>query len=458
MSDRDLFVRVVSALLVIVSFLTSSRSVGAQTPDHGQHHPAAPAPPKPGQGEQPVDHSQHQMPSGTIIDLPHGREGSGTAWLPDSSPMYAVHGRYGDWQLMGHGNGFLQFLYDGGDRGADQFGSINWVMGMAKRPFQNGRLTLRGMLSLEPFTIRGCGYPDLLASGEVCDGHPIVDRQHPHDLFMEVAAQYDRPLTEGLGLQVYGGLAGEPALGPVAYPHRISAMPNPIAPLSHHWLDASHITFGVFTGGVYGRRWKVEGSLFNGREPDDERYNFEFAALDSFSGRVWYLPNENLALQVSAGHLAEAEEDVEEATRVDVDRVTASATYHRPIRDGASLWATTLAWGRNTEEGLATNFVLAETSVTFDEQDSWYGRFEVGRKTAHDLDVHGVEPDRLFTLSKVQAGYTRYFDAWNGLKPGVGAALSMSLVPSALDTVYGNRASFGFGLYVTVRPAAMQMR
>jgi hypothetical protein len=209
---------------------------------------------------------------------------------------------------------------------------------------------------------------------------------------------------------------------------------------------------------VYGRRWKVEGSLFNGREPDDERYNLEFAALDSFSGRVWYLPHENLALQVSAGHLAEAEEDVEHATRVDVDRVTASATYHRPIRDGASLWATTLAWGRNTEEGLATNFVLAESSVTFDEQDSWYGRFEVGRKTAHDLDVHGVEPDRLFTLSKVQAGYTRYFEAWNSLKPGVGAALSMSLVPSALDTVYGNRASFGFGVYVTIRPAAMQMR
>jgi hypothetical protein len=141
---------------------------------------------------------------------------------------------------------------------------------------------------------------------------------------------------------------------------------------------------------------------------------------------------------------------------VDVDRVTASATYHRPIREG-SLWASTLAWGRNAEEGLATNFVLAETNVTFDEQDAWYGRLEIGRKSAHDLDILGVEADRLFTLSKVQAGYTRYLDSWKGLKPGVGGTITMSLVPSALDAVYGNRASFGIGVYVTLRPAAMPM-
>jgi hypothetical protein len=444
MSLRDVFARAVRALVVAGFFVTGSGTLGAQTTDHDQHHPAPPA------TQKPADHTQHQQPSGSIIDLPHGREGSGTAWLPDSSPMYALHRQYGDWQFMGHGNAFLQYLYDGGDRGDDQFGSINWVMGMASRPLGNARLGFRGMASLEPFTISGCGYPNLLASGEVCDGRAIVDKQHPHDLFMEVAAHYDRPLTSTLAFQLYGGLAGEPALGPVAFPH-------PIAPASHHWLDASHITFGVLTGGVYGRQWKVEGSIFNGREPDDERYDFDFAALDSFSGRVWFLPNENLALQVSAGHLVEAEQDIESAARVDVDRVTASGTYHRPFRDG-SMWASTIAWGRNTEEGVATNFVLAETNVTFDEQDSWYGRFEIGRKTAHDLDIHGVEAARMFTLSKVQAGYTRYLESWNGLKPGVGATLSMSLVPSALDAVYGNRASFSFGVYLTLRPAEMQMR
>ena len=450
MSVRNPFARAARALVLGGFFLLSGGALDAQTTDHGQHHPAPAAP------QKPVDHSQHQQPSGSIIDLPHGREGSGTAWLPDASPMFAVHRQYGNWELMGHGNAFLQYLYDGGDRGEDQFGSINWVMGMANRSIGDARLGLRAMLSVEPVTIDGCGYPNLLASGEVCDGHAIVDKQHPHDLFMELAAQYDRPLSATVGLQLYGGLAGEPALGPVAFPHRISAMPNPLAPLSHHWLDASHITFGVLTGGVYGRRWKVEGSVFNGREPDDERYDFDFAALDSFSGRVWYLPNENVALQISAGHLGEAEQDAESAARVDVDRVTASVTYHRPFRDG-SMWASTAAWGRNTEEGVATNFVLAETNVTFDEQDSWYGRFEIGRKTAHDLDIHGVAADTMFTLSKVQAGYTRYAEPWKGWKPGVGATVSMSLVPSALDTVYGNRASFSFGVYVTLRPASMQM-
>lgn len=403
---------------------------------------------------QTVDHSQHQHPPAGSADQPHAREGSGTSWLPEAFPMYAVHGRYGEWELMGHGNAFLQYLDEGSDRGDDQFGSINWVMGMASRPWGEGRLMLRGMMSLEPFTINGCGYPNLLASGEVCDGQAIVDRQHPHDLFMELAAQYGLPLTSTLSLQLYGGLAGEPALGPVAFPHRVSATPNPVAPLSHHWLDATHITYGVFTGGVYGRQWKMEGSVFNGREPDDERYDFDFGQFDSFSGRLWYLPTDQIALQISAGHLAEAEADAEGGPRVDVDRVTASATYHRPFRGGSSIWASTIAWGRNAEEAQSTNFVLAETNVTFDEQDAWYGRLEIGGKSAHDLDIHDV--DDVFTVSKLQAGYTRYFETWQGLKPGVGGTLSMSLVPSALDAVYGSRASFGFGLYVTLRPATMQ--
>ena len=406
---------------------------------------------------QTVDHSQHQQPapaaSPGIIDLPHTREASGTAWLPDASPMYAVHGEYGDWQLMGHGNLFLQYLSEGGDRGEDQFGSINWAMGMASRPLGRGRLQLRGMLSLEPWTIGGCGYPDLLASGELCDGEPIVDQQHPHDLFMELGVRYDRPLTGSVGLQLYGSLAGEPALGPVAFPHRISAMPNPIAPLSHHWLDATHIAFGVLTGGVYGRQWKAEASLFNGREPDEDRYTIDVAPFDSFSGRVWLLPTDRIALQVSAGHLEEAEEGHAGEPRVDVDRITASATYHRPFRGGGSIWASTVGLGRNTEEGQSTTFFLAETNVTFDEQDSWFGRLEIGGKAAHDLGVH--DSDDVFTIGKVQAGYVRYFDSWYSMKPGIGATLAMSLVPTGLEPLYGSRATFGLGLFLTLRPADM---
>ena len=440
---RDLFARAMRAGLG-VGILVNVAAVAHAQGTHQRHQ------------QPPVDHSQHQQPPAegeSPINLPHQREGSGTSWLPDETPLYAIHGQYRDWELMGHGNLFLQYLRDGGDRGHEQFGSINWVMGMAQRPLGEGRLGLRAMMSLEPWTVGGCGYPDILASGELCDGAPIVDKQHPHDLFMELGATYDRPLTPSLGLQIYGSLAGEPALGPVAFPHRVSAMPNPLAPLSHHWLDATHIAFGVLTGGVYSRQWKLEGSIFNGREPDDERYDFDFGALDSFSARGWFLPTDRWALQLSAGHLTEAEEGHEGEPRVDVDRITASATYHHPFREGSSIWASTVGLGRNTEDDETTTFVLAETNVTFDEQDTYFGRLEIGRKSAHDLDV----PDsaEIFTVSKLQVGYVRYLEAWNSLKPGVGATVSMSLVPTALESVYGQRATFGFGLFVTLRPAVM---
>ena len=355
---------------------------------------------------------------------------------------------------MAHGNAFAQFLYESGDRGSDQVGSIHWAMGMARRQVGAGRLGLRGMFSLEPWTIRGCGYPDLLASGEVCDSAGIHDRQHPHDLFMELVAEYDRPLAGSLRWHVYGGPAGEPALGPAAYPHRLSAMPNPLAPISHHWLDATHITFGVATGGVYDQRWKAEASVFNGREPDDTRADFDFAALDWYSGRFWFMPTSTIALQLSAGHLSEAEAAHDAGPRVDVARVTASATYHHPMGAG-SVWASTLAWGRNSEDGEATHAFLAETNVTLAERDAWFGRFELAGKSAHDLDIHGT--DAIFTVAKLQAGYTRYMNTWRGFNPGFGGSLSAGIVPRALEAFYGNRVNVGFGVFVTLRPAIHQM-
>jgi hypothetical protein len=214
--------------------------------------------------------------------------------------MYMIHRARGAWELMLHGNGFVHYLDDAGDRGHDQFGSINWVMGMAHRNAGAGRVGLRAMFSFEPATIRGCGYPDLLATGERCDRQPIHDQQHQHDLFMEIAATYDRPLRGSVRWQVYGGPAAEPALGPVAYPHRLSAMPNLLAPITHHWLDATHITFGVVTGGVYGEHWKTEVSAFNGREPDEQRTGFDIAPLDSLSGRVWCQARSNQCMGVES--------------------------------------------------------------------------------------------------------------------------------------------------------------
>jgi hypothetical protein len=378
------------------------------------------------------------------------REGSGTSWQPDLTPMYAFHASSRGWTLMAHGNAFLQYLHESGARGADQAGSINWVMGMATRQAGAGRLQLRGMVSVEPWTIAGCGYPDLLASGELCDGQPIHDRQHPHDLFMELSARYDAPLARGLRWQVYGGPAGEPALGPVAFPHRLSAVPNPIAPIAHHWLDATHVTYGVATAGIYGPRWKVETSAFNGREPDEHRGGFDFAAMDSVSGRVWFLPAPGVALQVSTGRLAEAEAAAPGGDRATVTRTTASATVHAGAA-GGSIWATTVAWGRNAHEGHATHAVLIETNVTRRERDAFFGRFEIAAKTAHDLGL--ADDDGNLTVAKLQGGYTRYLAPRRGFAPGFGGGMSFGVVPASLETAYRRRVGVGVAIFVTVRPS-----
>ena len=427
--------RIPGAIAIAFVLAAFAVRVSAQAPDH-QHEGHTTAP-----GDQ------------AGLDLSEmAREGSGTAWLPDDSPMYAIHAMRGSWMLMFHENAFLQYLHEPGTRGADQGGSINWVMGMAQRNLGRGRLGFRGMFSLEPWSIRGCGYPDLLATGEQCDGEKIHDRQHPHDLVMELAAEHNAPIAGDVRWQVYAALVGEPALGPVAYPHRISAMPNPLAPIGHHWFDSTHITFGVVTGGVYAKKWKAETSVFNGREPDQERTDFDFAALDSVSGRVWFLPTPRLALQVSAGHLNEAEPGEDGGPRADVNRVTASVTYHSQFRAN-SIWATTIAWGRNSESDHASNALLVETNVTLDQRDSWFGRFEVAGKSAHDLAVPESSGD--FTVTKLQGGFTRYLPAWNGFQPGLGAALSLSVVPDSLKPAYGGRANTGVAVYLTLRPAAM---
>ena len=438
-------------LLLLVVFLTLSPRVDAQDVSQDQHqHDSTPQAQQPTMGQH--EHGMADMQPHADHEMQMEREASGTAWLPDETPMYAIHAQRGPWLLMAHENAFVQFLHESGPRGNDQYGSINWVMGMAHRDAGPGRLLLRGMFSAEPWSIQGCGYPDLLASGEQCEGEKIHDRQHPHDFVMEISGEYDAPLSGSVRWQVYGGPAGEPALGPVGFPHRISALPNPLAPISHHWLDSTHITYGVVTGGVYGGRWKAEGSVFNGREPDETRTNIDFAALDSVSGRVWFLPTSRIALQLSAGRLTEAEAAEHGEPRADVSRTTASLTYHSaPMHN--SIWATTIAWGRNEESGHGSNAFLAETSLTLHDADSWFGRFEIAGKTAHDLAL-GDSRDETFTVAKIQAGYTRYMQAWQGLKPGIGGALSAGLVPRRLEPAYGRRVNTGAAVYVTLRPAA----
>lgn len=393
------------------------------------------------------------------LGISEARDGSGTSWLPDVTPMYAVHLKAGAWNVMLHGNGFLQYIDDGSRRGDDQIGSINWIMGMAGRRVAGGNFTARAMMSLEPLTVGTCGYPDLLATGETCHGEALHDRQHPHDLFMELAARYQHEIGGGLAVDLYGGPVAEPALGPAAYPHRLSAMPNPLAPISHHWLDATHISFGVVTGGIYSKRWKAEGSIFNGREPDEDRYDFDFGALDSYSGRFWFLPSDRWALQVSAGHLAEAEAEPGEPP-VDVSRTTASATYHRPL-SGHGIWASTVAWGRNSEPGhSATSALLLETSATLAARHIIFGRAELNQKTGHDLAIQPLI-DTVSFLTKLQGGYIFEFGKFGPLVPGIGGSAWISMVPDRLAPSYGGTRSAGaavlFYLHAPVMPM-MTMR
>ena len=288
-------------------------------------------------------------------ELVPAREASGTAWQPDESPMYGIGRTVGPWNMMLDATAVGQFLYEPGEIhrtggfASEQVSSVNWLMAMIRRPARSGRVGLRAMVSMEPWTVGDCGFINMLASGEMCEGDTIHDRQHPHDLFMELAADYERPLRGSLRWLLYAGLAGEPALGPPAFPHRVSARPNPIAPMTHHWLDSSHISFGLITTGLSQQRWKAEISVFNGREPDEARADLDLGPFDSFSTRLTVMAMPRLTFQVSAAHLHAAEAEFPPQPRSDVDRVTASATYHRMT--GTAIWATTLAYGMNAGRG-----------------------------------------------------------------------------------------------------------
>jgi hypothetical protein len=405
-------------------------------------------PPTPPDG----DHAAHAAHVGHGLFDSH--EASGTSWVPATTPMLpGPHVGVGQWDVMLHGVAFLQYLQEFAPihRGAHQFGSINWFMAMGRRPLAGGRVGARAMISLEPWTIPGCGYPNLLATGELCDGDGLHDRQHPHDLFMEVAGEYTRPLNGGLAWHVYGGPAGEPALGPPAFPHRRSAMPNPVAPITHHWLDATHIAFGVATGGLSGARWRVEASAFNGREPDEARYGFDLAPLDSYAARLSLRPHPTLALQVSAGRLEAAEQEFAGGARYDMARVTASASYERPAAAGRPV-AVTLAWGSNTERGQRTHAGLLEGTLGLTRRDILFGRAELNGKPSHALHIH-EQPFAIFTVGKIQGGYVRQLAPRGGVQLGLGGAVSAALVPPSIRPQYGGVGT-GLQVFASIRPAS----
>lgn len=435
-------------------------------PSFGQQHPADHAAPPakptaqkpaPGQDDQRREtaalHDEHagMMMTGAL-GISKARSASGTSWLPDVTPMFAVHRQFGDWTGMLHQSLSIQYIDESTDRGDNQLGSVNWVMGMAERRLRGGHLGVRTMLSIEPWTVGDCGYPDLLATGESCNGRPLHDRQHPHDFFMEAAALYERELSRRVAFQVYGALAGEPALGPVAFPHRISALSTPMAPLTHHWLDSTHISYGVLTAGIFGRRWKAEASAFNGREPDENRFDLDLAPLDSFAGRLWLVPSDRVTLQISRGHLNEAEVPPFGGPRRDIDRTTASFTYHQLVRN-SGFWSVTGAWGRNTEEDHATDAVVLETDLALDDRNTLFARVEGAEKTGEDLVIPELG-DEIVGVSKLHVGYRRRL-LGGTFEPHVGAALSFSGIPDRIEQAYGRESGFGIMVFLSLRPGAM---
>src|SRR5438105_11976909 len=235
------------------------------------------------------------------------------------------------WQFMQDGIVFAEFNHQGGPRGGHEFVVPNWWMGMASRETARGRLTLSGMFSLDPATVGRDGYREIFQAGEALNGRPLIDRQHPHDLFMQLAAVWRTPVSGSTGFTLAGGPVGEPALGPVAFMHRASAADNPTAPLSHHTFDSTHIAFGVVTAAIDHGPFVIEASLFNGREPDENRWDFDFGRLDSFSGRIWYQPNDEWEFQASTGRLVEPEQ----LAPGNIVRSTASVSWTR--KNGAAI-------------------------------------------------------------------------------------------------------------------------
>lgn len=389
-----------------------------------------------------------------------GAMGSGTSWQPSSGPMHMYHKNAGDWLLMFHYNLIAAVNHQGGPRGVTKFESANWFMLMAYHKLGNGTLQLRGMFSFEPFTYPPGGSPLLFQTGETYKGQPLIDKQHPHDLFMELSAQYTHPLGERGTWFTYFGYPGEPALGPVAFMHRASASENPSATLAHHLQDSTHISFGVLTTGFTYRWLKLEGSVFNGREPDENRYDFDAHKWNSRSARLSIMPNANWTMQVSYGFLRSPEG---QEPNTDIRRATASVQYNKPLHRGN--WASAFVWGRNHTsspgETHNLNGYTFESTVNFLDKNYLYTRLELVDKNellrpSDRALLRIIDDHPSFRIGAYTFGSSR--DLWNTDKMSfaIGTDLTFYSKPSVVDRIYGSNP-VSWKLFFRVRPGKMDM-
>jgi hypothetical protein len=391
-----------------------------------------------------------EMHSSINLADPMSREGSGTSWIPDSSPMYGRMFMFGENMLMLHGAIFPRYTNVSTRRGDDRIDAPNWFMGMYSRPLWNdAQFGSRLMMSLDPLTEQGRGYPLLFQTGESWNGEPLHDRQHPHDLFDELSFSLSQKFEHDLSGYVYFGYPGEPALGPPTFMHRPSAMDDPDAPIGHHWQDSTHITFGVATGGLQWRNLKIEGSIFTGREPDEDRYDFDRPRFDSYSGRLSWNPTRNLALQISYGYIKSPEEL---DPNTNVHRTTASAIYNLPLGHDTN-WSNTFVWGQNnaTEEGKTQSFLIESNYQR--GRDTFYFRWEHVGKSGHELVLNEAAHTRIFPVAGYTLGYVRDLAHGNGLDIGLGTQFTINNRPDTLDRYYGDALGYAFQFFLRIRPS-----
>ncbi|WP_062543935.1 hypothetical protein [Rufibacter tibetensis] len=405
-----------------------------------------------------MNHSMGGMSHAFSRNLPMNRNGSGTSWHPDATPMYGYMKHAGDWMLMFHGQLWLRYnrqdLFNKGSRGDTQLDAPNWFMGMAQREVgRRGLLRFSVMMSLDELTMGDRGYPLLFQSGETYGGGKrLVDRQHPHDLFSEISVGYTHMLNQDMDVYGFFGYPGEPPVGPPVFMHRISAFNNPESPLGHHWQDATHITFGVATVGFRYKQFKIEGSNFTGREPDENRYDFDKARFDSYSTRLSYNPTENWALQVSRGWLKSPESIEPEE---DVTRTTASALYSRPLPGGGDRFFTSaFIWGFNGGGHHKEHSAIAEANMQMDKT-AIYGRYEYVQKTPGELDLTDqFDHHNVFDVHALTLGTSQRVASFANTYLTVGAQATVFAPDKLLKPLYGKTPVSG-EIYLRLNPGLM---
>ena len=394
----------------------------------------------------------HMQPA-TFLEEVTAHDTSGTDAQPDSTPVPMLMTSRANWNLMFHANVFLAEIQESGPRGGDKLFSTNWLMGMAQHKAGPGTFTARVMLSLEPATITGRQYPLLFQQGETAFGKPIADGQHPHDFIMELAALYDAKLGERTLLTFYFAPVGDPALGPIAYPHRASAAEDPLAALGHHQMDSTHISDDVITAGLAHGIFRVEASGFHGREPDEVRWNIDQGKIDSWSVRGTVQPGKNWSAQYSYGRLASPEALFPAENQ---ERMTASIMYNRPLARGN--WASTLAWGRTQalSGGSPFNSFLFESLVRFATRNYAWTRIESADRSnelllGENTLPPGFEETRAGRVEAYTLGYDHDFDLLPDLASAVGAQVTLYTVPTIFQPPYGAHPA-GVAIFIRLRP------